>query len=188
MATYAGPDQETTQVDDTMQLLSAGLCIPADPLVSIFELQGRCAEPQSTEPAMCRADQVAKLCADQRTRPSGMLLKHQFVPDTDLAIGLHPDQLKSINLSDCCRDLVGFFYGLCTPSGCGLRGLPSGSRQLKSPNPLQFPKRFEATAFLRPTQCIEEIKVLAHPLCDGRARGFPIVFEYLLDHANRFGP
>ena len=76
MATYAGPDQETTQVDDTMQLLLACLCIPADPLVSILELQGGCAEPQATEPAMFRADQVANLRTDQRTgatRPPRLL-------------------------------------------------------------------------------------------------------------------
>ena len=101
MATYAGPNQETTQVDDTMQLLSACWCIPADPLVSILELQGGGAEPQSTEPAMVRANQVANLCANQGTRPSGMLLDHQLVPDTDLGIGLHPDQLKCLQPPGC---------------------------------------------------------------------------------------
>jgi hypothetical protein len=101
MATYARPDQETTQVDDTMQLLSACLCIPADPLVSILELQGRCAEPQATEPAMCRANQVANLCADQGTPPSGVLLDHQLVPESDLSIGLHPNQLKRLDLAGC---------------------------------------------------------------------------------------
>ena len=58
MATYAGPEQETTQVDDTMQVLSACLGIPANPLVPILELQGRCAETQSTEPAMSVVAQI----------------------------------------------------------------------------------------------------------------------------------
>ena len=101
MTMYAASDQKTTQVDNAMQLLSARLRIPADPLVSILELQGGCTEPQSTEPTMFRADQIANLCADQRACPSGVLLDHQLIPDTDLGIGLHPDQLKFLNFSGC---------------------------------------------------------------------------------------
>jgi hypothetical protein len=59
-----------------MQLLLACGGIPADPLVSSLEWQGRCAEPQAPEPALFRANQLANLCADQGTRPSGMLLDH----------------------------------------------------------------------------------------------------------------
>ena len=101
MASYGGSNKKTTQVDDTMQLLLACLCIPADPLVSILELQGGCAESQAAEPAMFRADQVANLRTDQGTGSSGVLLDHQFVPDTDLGIGLHPDQLKCLQPPGC---------------------------------------------------------------------------------------
>ncbi len=45
----------------------------------------------------------------------------------------------------------------------------------------------KATAFLRFAQSIEESKVLAYPLCNGGARGFLIIFQYLLDDDNRFG-
>ena len=186
MATYAEPNQKTAQVDDTIQVLSPRFSIPANPPVPIPELQGRCAEPQSSKPAMFRADQVAHLCTNQRTRPSGVLLEHQLVPDTDLGIGLYPDQLKFLNLFGSCRKVLGFFYWLRQSSGFCLRGLPSGFRQLKSPDPLQLPKGFKATAFLWVAQSIEEIKVLAHPLCNGGARGIHIVFQYLLDDNNRF--
>ena len=101
MAMYAGSDQETTQVDYAMQLLSARLCIPADPLVPIFELQGGCAESQATKPTMFRADQIANLRTYQRTGPSGVLLDHQLIPDADLGISLHLDQLKFLNSSGC---------------------------------------------------------------------------------------
>ena len=101
MAMYGGSDQKTTQVDNAMQLLPARLRIPADPPVSILELQRGCAESQSTEPAVLRVNQIANLCTDQGTGPSGVLLDHQLIPDTDLCIALHPNQLKLLNLPDC---------------------------------------------------------------------------------------
>ena len=125
---------------------------------------------------MFRANQVANLCPDQGTRPSGVLLDHQLVPDTELGIALHANQLKRLNLPSCRGKVAGFFYWLFRPSGSSLPRLPSGLRQLKSLGPLQFPKGLKATGSLRLAQGIEETKVLAHPLCNSRARGISVVF------------
>jgi hypothetical protein len=81
-----------------MQVLLASLGFPADPLISSLQLQRRGAEPQAPEPALFRANQVAHLGAHQRTRPPGMFLDHQLVPDAHLRIALYPNQLKFLNL------------------------------------------------------------------------------------------
>ena len=56
---------------------------------------------------MRRADQIAQLMANERTRPTRVLVRHQGIPDQALCVAVDPHQRKFAQLAHPAKDIVG---------------------------------------------------------------------------------
>jgi len=94
MTAHRGADQKAAHAYDTVQLLAPCLGIPADPVVPIGQLNRCRAEPQSAQPAVLGANQIAHLRADQRPGSLRVLAQHELVPDSHLLQRVDLDQTQ----------------------------------------------------------------------------------------------
>ena len=65
-----------------MQVRTVLIGVPADPLISVTQLQGRSTEGKTTEPAMIGIDEVAQLAPHQGASTLRVLTDHHFIPDS----------------------------------------------------------------------------------------------------------
>ena len=144
--------------------MPSGGRIPAYPLVTITQLQRRCAEPEPAKPAMLRADQKAHLRPHQRPSTLRVFTDHQLIPHAHLRKVVDLDQRESTNIVypvwNVARSLHGFAQ---TP-----RTLGTATSSIKRcgqhdvTGTLQLAQRLDTACGLAALSGIKEAKMPAH--------------------------
>ena len=180
------------QADDAVHVLALLVHSPANPLVAISQLDGRRTEPQTSEPAVLGANQVAQLCAHHDPGALGVFV-HQLVPQAQVLLSINFEQAQCANLT--C--LLGHVLRLChrhaqTPWRSALPGprriAIMANGQYKMSGPLEFAQRLGAAGDLCFTAAVDKAEVAAHNIGQCAAMGALMTGEKRSDRFERIGP
>ena len=155
----AGAHQQPAQSQHPVQVGAPANIVPPDPGVAGPQVPRTRREPDTAQPTMRRAHQIAQLRADKRTGATRVLVCHQRVPDPALLVGLHQHPRQVLNRADRVR------YVYCrrhrvrehTRAAYTAAGAPT-SRQRHVAGRLQVGQRRAAARALPPAAPITEIE------------------------------
>ena len=108
---HAGAQQKAAHAQHAVQVLTALLHVPADPLVSIAQIKCCCAESKATPPAVIGRDEVAQLAAHQGASALRVLTNHHLVADAHQIETVNLDQAQSLHVARLCRYSHWIGYG-----------------------------------------------------------------------------
>ena len=97
--------QKTAHAHYPVQLGTPRWRIPANPGIPVTQLQSRCRKAKTTQPTVCRMDQIAQLSTHQRPGATRMFAQHQLIPQASLRVMVDQHQLEALHRASRLRYL-----------------------------------------------------------------------------------
>jgi len=158
--------EKSSHRNQSVLIGTLGLVVPADPSISVFDLQCTRCEPYCPEPALFATHEVTHLSAYKWPVTIGMVSDHHLVPDFHMLEVIDQHDLEVFEFTDVRRECFGLRQGgKQTARGVG-SGLSLRWRQAELATCLKSPKCMQATGLLRLTAMVKKAEMLTNLLCE----------------------